>query len=290
MDAFVCFELQADTPAAAEMALADAFEAGASGAEERDARATEPPTWRLYAPAGAAAAVARSLAAHAPGVRVEPPEPVPVEDWSERWKQGLEVVELSARLRIRPSFLPASAAPGQAEIVIDPAQAFGTGAHASTRLALAWIDTLAERLPEPTRVLDVGCGTGVLALAALRLGARRALGLDLDPLAARAARHNAAANALSERLDVLLGPIEALSAAPAFELVVANLLSGELAPVLAPMAARAAPGASLVLSGLLAAEATAVVSACSAVGLRFEAAREQRDANGDTWTALLMRR
>jgi ribosomal protein L11 methyltransferase len=284
---FVSFALEADAAQAAEAALADAFEAGASGAEQRDGADGRAPTWKLYAPAAAAPAVARALAAHAPAVRAAAPQAVPEEDWSERWKRGLRAIEVSPRLRVRPSFVAAAA--DRAEIAIDPGQAFGTGAHASTRLALELIDALAPRLPAGARVLDVGCGSGVLALAALRLGAARAVGLDLDPLAVAAARANATANALGARLDLVLGPIDALGAAT-FELVVANLLRSEMLPLLPAIAARTRRSGHAVLSGLLEGEVPGVVEACARVGLRRQSERGRGDASGGRWSALLMRR
>lgn len=284
---FVSFSVQAESRQAAEAALADAFEAGASGAEERDGADGSAPTWLLYAPAATAPAVGRALAAHAPAVRAAAPALVPEEDWSERWKRGLRAIEVSPRLRVRPSFVAAAA--GRAEIAIDPGQAFGTGAHASTRLALECIDALAPDLSSGARVLDVGCGSGVLALAALRLGAARAVGLDLDPLAVAAARENAAANALGARLHLLLGPIDALGGA-AFELVVANLLRSEMLPLLPAIAARTRSSGQVVLSGLLEEEAPALLEACARVGLRRRAERGRSDASGGRWRALVMRR
>src|SRR5207249_3755458 len=120
-------------------------------------------------------------------------------------------IEVSERLRIRASFEPSPPRAGQRDLVIDPGQAFGTGGHESTRLALAWIDDLRGELGAPPGILDVGTGTGVLALAALALGARRAVACDVDPLAAAAARANARANGLAAQLDVFAGSPEALS-------------------------------------------------------------------------------
>ncbi len=280
----MAFELRAEPPEAAEPALADAFEAGAAGLEEREGKGGA--TWVLYAPAERAEAVAGACAAHAPAVWSSEPRPVPEQDWSERWKQGLEPIELGSALCVRPSFVAGAAGAETPELVIDPGQAFGTGGHASTRLALEWVVQLAPGLPPGARVLDVGCGTGVLALAALRLGARRAVALDLDPLAARAARDNAAANGLESGLLVLCGPVDALRPA-AFELVVANLLRRELLPLLPGIAAQLADAGHLVLSGLLAHEAGAVTEACERVGLTASGERGLLDANGDRWVSLL---
>ena len=278
------FELRARERDAAELALADAFEAGAAGVEERER--SDGAIWLLYARAEQAEGVAGALAAHAPQVRASAPRPLPDRDWSERWKQGLEPIAVSGGLCIRPSFLPAPATAG-AELVIDPGQAFGTGGHASTRLALEWIARLAPGLPPGARLLDVGCGTGVLALAGLRLGVSAAVALDLDPLATASARDNARANGLAPHL--LLGPLEALRPA-GFELVVANLLRSELLPLLPGIAAQTAEAGRVVLSGLLGSERDAVEAACAGIGLRPCGERDDRDANGDRWISLLLAR
>jgi ribosomal protein L11 methyltransferase len=283
----VCFEVRAESAPAGEAALADAFDAGAAGLEERDGEAGA--IWLLYAAAAAAPAVAAALARFAPAVRAAAAAAVPEEDWSERWKEGLAAIEISPLLRVRPSFVRTALARGQAEVVIDPAQAFGTGGHESTRLALEWIAELAPGLPPGARVLDVGCGSGVLALAALRLGAAQAVALDLDPLAAAAARENAAHNALSARTHVLLGTLAALRPV-GFALVVANLLRSELLPLLGDIAQRTAREGHAVLSGLLAAELPRVEEACARAGLRRLAARERADASGERWAALLTAR
>jgi ribosomal protein L11 methyltransferase len=287
MRAFVRFRVRADSAEGGEVALADAFESGASGVEELEAEGAL--IWDVYVPASAARAVADALRAHAPGVDAAEPAAVPQEDWSECWKQGLERLLVSPRLSVRPSCVAAQPEAGRAELVIDPGQAFGTGGHASTRLALEWIDACAAELIGSARVLDVGCGSGVLALAALRLGAGSAVGIDLDPLATQAARGNAVANDLATRAHFVLGPIAAIGAA-GFELVAANLLCNEMLPLLDQIALRVRAGGAVVLSGLLEPEAARVAAACNGLGLRSEGRRELADANGDRWVGLLMRR
>jgi ribosomal protein L11 methyltransferase len=285
--AFVRFRVCADSAERGEAALADAFESGASGVEELDAESAL--IWDVYAPASAARSVANALRGHAPAVDADEAVAVPQEDWSERWKQGLETLLVSPRLCVRPSCVAALPEQGRAELVIDPGQAFGIGGHASTRLALEWIDACAAEWTGSGRVLDVGCGTGVLALAALRLGAETGIGIDLDPLATEAARDNAVANGLAGRAHFVLGPITALGTA-SFELVVANLLCSEMLPLLDEIALRVRAGGAVVLSGLLEPEAARVAAACNGLGLRSEGWREHVDANGDCWVGLLMRR
>lgn len=287
MRAFVRFRVRADSAEPGEAALADAFESGASGVEELEVESAF--MWDVYAPASAARSVADALRGHAPTVKAAEAAAVPQEDWSERWKRGLETLLVSPRLSVRPSCVEAQPGMGRVEVVIDPGQAFGTGGHASTRLALEWIDACAAELVSSARVLDVGCGTGVLALAALRLGAGTAVGIDLDPLATQAARDNAVANGLAARAHFVLGPVAALGAA-GFELVAANLLCSEMLPLLGEIARRVRAGGAVVLSGLLDPETARVVAACEGLGLRGEGRRDHVDANGDRWVGLLMRR
>ena len=285
---FVRIALSGGTAELRECAAADAFAAGALGAEERDG---PPAALWVYAAASDAAAVRAALAPFA-GLSVGAPEPVPERAWSEAWKEGLEAIVISPRLLVRPSFAPAPAGFAGRALVIDPGQAFGTGGHASTRLALEAIAALPEAALAGARVLDVGCGTGVLALAALALGAGCAVGCDLDPLATAAAREAARANGLAARLALVTGSLDALGprAAGAFGLVVANLLRRELEPLLAALARAVRPGGHVILSGLLASERERIEPALGALGLPVLASHLATDAGGDAWLALRARR
>jgi ribosomal protein L11 methyltransferase len=288
-ESFARIEVRAADRELAERLEAEAYEAGALGLEERE-EADGGIALSVYAPASAAQAVAAALRRTPSSAHIADPEPVPARDWSEAWKSGLRATQVSERLRVRPSFLEPSRAPGQAELVIDPGQAFGTGSHASTRLALEWIDLLAPGLPEGARILDVGCGTGVLALATLRLSrGTRGVALDVDPEATAATRANAQHNGLAARLDVLLGPLTALREA-SFAMVVANLLRTELLPLAAEIALHTAPGGVAIVSGLLDSEGTAVEKALARVGLATQDARTRLDPGGERWISLVTRR
>jgi ribosomal protein L11 methyltransferase len=284
--AFVSLVLRASDPDRAEQAVADAYEAGALGLEERSgSRGIE---WLLYLPAAATAAVCAALARHP--VTLAAPQPLPEVDWARRWQADHRPVEVSPRLCVRPSFAPVAAREGRREVVIDPGAAFGTGAHESTRLALEWIDALAPELPPDRSVLDVGAGSGVLALAALALAPVRAVACDVDPIAALACRDNARRNARGERLLVYAGELRALAPGRDFAAVFANLLRRELEPLLPELARRAAPGAPIVLAGLLEGERAGVEALARRQGLAAEGLRSRRDASGETWVGLLMRR
>jgi ribosomal protein L11 methyltransferase len=286
----------------AERVAAEAYAAGAVGLEERENQ--KGVTLLLYARAGDAETVRRAVelvGVPAPVVEVVA---VPDADWSEAWKADLEATVVSPRLVVRPSFVSFVASSARqpekpAEIVVDPGQAFGTGGHPSTRLALEWIDRLAPALEPGARILDVGTGTGVLALAALRLSGgvgSQAVALDIDPLASAAALANAEVNGLAARFHVFTGPLAALRREPregrgafdlAFDLVVANLLRTEMLPLLGEISQRMRPGANAVLSGLLASERGSVEAAAGAVGLAAVGARYGDDDSGERWAALL---
>jgi ribosomal protein L11 methyltransferase len=201
-------------------------------------------------------------------------------------------LEVGRRLVVRPSFVEAPVgAMGRLELVIDPGQAFGTGHHASTRLALECMADERSAWDASQRVLDVGTGTGVLAMAAVRLGAGRATGLDLDPLSPPDALRWSRVNGLADRCDWLLGPVGAVAGAR-FDWVLANLLRREMMPIAEELARAVTPGGHLVLSGLLADERDRVVARFEGLGLVAlpERERRQRDETGDHWIGLVMAR
>ncbi len=279
-------EVRAADAEQAERLAAEAYAAGATGLEERECGGEI--TLILYAPTAVADAVRDAVAACGPEIRVA--SPVAVDDtlWSEQWKVGLTATIISPRMLIRPSFVSAALLPGQSEIVIDPGQAFGTGGHASTRLALEWIEHCAQTLKRGARVLDIGTGTGVLSLAAAKLCAAEVVAFDIDPLATEAARVNARRNGV-DRLHLFTGGLEAVGDL-AFDLVVANLLRSEMLPLLGGIAARVRAGGNAVFSGLLETESESVVEALRQVGLRASGSRSLADASGDLWSALLTTR
>ena len=264
-----------------EWLLAEAFEAGAGGAEESefDGRFRAD----IYAAPDEIESLRETIAAHeAPDTRVDPVETLPEVDWSEAWKEGLEALEISPRLLIRPPFVASPGRPGQREIVIEPGQAFGTGNHASTRLCLEWIDGLVAGEtpgPEIDRVLDVGTGSGVLALAAVGLGVERAIGFDLDPVAVEAAEEAARDNPRGAAAEFFAGPIDAV-ADSRFPLVVANLLKKEMLPIAEEIASRVAPGGRLVLAGLLEEDLGPVLERFAQFGLEEVGRRQRTDAIG----------
>ncbi|MCA1988810.1 MAG: 50S ribosomal protein L11 methyltransferase [Desulfarculus sp.] len=203
------------------------------------------------------------------------------QDWGENWKRHFRPRALTKRLVVAPPWERAELNPGQVEIVIDPGQAFGTGQHESTLLCLRRLEHLVGRGQLPPRLLDVGCGTGILGLAFLLLGGQEAIGIDLDPLAVEASLHNAELNHLAGRLHASLTPLAELPGR--FPLVVANLTAKDLEMVAADLVTHLAPAGELIVSGLLVMQIKQVRAALEAHGLRLI---EQDSLSG--WASLVM--
>jgi ribosomal protein L11 methyltransferase len=154
-------------------------------------------------------------------------------DWAEAWKAHFPVLRVGRRLVIRPTWRRHRRLPDDVVLALDPGMAFGTGLHPTTRLCLAAVESLADRgLLADARVLDVGCGSGILAIAALKLGARDGHGMDTDPIAIEATIANASRNRLARRLRALEGSLP--SGRGSFEVVLANLIASVLV-TLAPL-------------------------------------------------------
>jgi ribosomal protein L11 methyltransferase len=233
------------------------------------------------------------------------PAPVftPVEDqnWMEAWKVHYQPIPIGKRLIIVPTWLESPDA-NRVTIKIDPGMAFGTGTHPTTQLCLGLIEeyfneesgTIERKSPAfarpPSSVIDVGCGSGILSIAALKLGADFALGVDIDEASVKASRENAGANGISaSQFEIGRGSVtEVLS--PCFQIQNAPLV---LANILAPIIIRlfnlglaelVSPGGRLILSGILADQAGGVISSVEAHGLELAEKRQIGD-----WVALLVR-
>ena len=257
----------------AEVALAELLPLAPGGVEEVDL-GDDRIEYAVYgAPGELPALPALEAAAGAALVEVVTSD-VP-DDWADRWRSFHRPVLVGERLLVRPPWEPARE--GVLDVVVDPGQAFGTGGHATTRLCLELLLGLA-----PAGLSDLGCGSGVLAIAAAKLGFAPVRAYDLDPLALAATAANARANGVDvavERFDARRGP------APSAPVVVANIVR----PVLLELAARGfagAPPRTLVLSGLLAHEAD---EAAGAFAARHGLVEIERRSAAE-WTALLLRR
>ena len=196
------------------------------------------------------------------------------------WRPYARAVTVGDRLVVRPPWVAPLVAPGAVEVIVDPGRAFGSGAHPSTRLALA---ALVQLVQGGERVLDVGCGSGVLALAALALGAAEAVGVDIDPAAREATTANAARNGMGDRLAVT--DTIARPAGPTggrYPVVVANLLLPDLVSLAPEIATAVHEHGALVVSGVLEGQRTEVEQA-------FTGASVVAAAGEDGWLALTLR-
>lgn len=203
------------------------------------------------------------------------------DDWLNAWKTDYHALEISPRLAVVPSWEIAgwSGREGQLPLVIDPGVAFGTGVHETTVLCLR---ALVDLAPGRT-VLDVGTGTGILAIAAARLGAARVVALDLDPVAVGVARNNVAQNGVQDAVTVLPSDlVAAVSGTGTFDVVVANLLAGLVERLLPEVSRVMVPGGRLLASGLVESQAQRVADAMRRYG--FADIGQQRMAD---WVLLV---
>jgi ribosomal protein L11 methyltransferase len=213
-----------------------------------------------------------------PPVRFEPLED---QVWERAWIEHFQPMAFGKRLWIYPSW---AEVPDDGSVVLrlDPGLAFGTGTHPTTALCLEWLD--AQNMQGKT-VIDYGCGSGILAIAALLLGAQSAIGYDNDPQALTATKDNADQNRCAGKLQMKLVETKGETIREQADVVLANILAGplrELAPLIAPLVK---PGGDLVLSGILAEQAEEVMAAYRALGFGFEtpAIREE-------WVRLVAKR
>jgi ribosomal protein L11 methyltransferase len=202
------------------------------------------------------------------------------EDWADAWKRHFPVLRIGRRLVIRPSWRRHRRRAGDVVIALDPGMAFGTGLHPTTRLCLVALERLEVR---GARVLDVGAGSGILSIAAAHLGAETVLALDHDPIANESTIANAHRNRLGRRIRARFGSLP--TAEPAFDVVLANLVSSIIIGLAPALVAELAPHGTLIASGIFRDREDEVRAALDHEGL----AVRERDIDGD-WVALTLAR
>lgn len=194
------------------------------------------------------------LSSRQPGLDLPSPTIAPVrsEDWSTSWKVHFKPLRVGARLLIVPTWEEAESQPGDLVLRIDPGMAFGTGGHETTRLCLELLEKIVDSGSQGSlpSLLDLGTGSGILAMAASRLGAGRILALDIDPEAVEVARENLVLNDLADQVECGTIPLELLE--ERFDIILANILAEELVRLAPSLSARLNPGGALILSGILA--------------------------------------
>jgi len=214
-------------------------------------------------------------------------------DWAEAWKSDFKTLRIGRRIVIKPSWQSYAAKPEQVVIELDPGQAFGTGLHPSTRLIL---EVLERHVKPGDRVLDVGTGSGILAIAAAKLGAGKIVALDIDPVALEVAHENVARNGAQDRISLQRASlIPAAVPEPvfdfrdtwggAFDLLLMNILADVIVRSAGPIAACLTEGGQAIVSGILQAQEDAVRQALTAAGLSVVKRRSKKD-----WVALISRK
>lgn len=202
------------------------------------------------------------------------------EDWANNWKKYYHAQKIGEKLAVCPSWETYEPEGGEKVIRLDPGMAFGTGTHETTRLCLRLLE---QCVTGETKLLDVGTGSGILAVGAALLGAPRALGVDIDPVAVRVAKENAALNGVSGVTEFVCGDLtETVSGR--FEIVTANIVADVILRLLGTVKDFLAPGGAWIVSGIIDTRADETESACLDAGFRVETRVEEGG-----WVAMLLR-
>lgn len=206
--------------------------------------------------------------------------PMEEEDWANGWKKYYQPLEIGKRLYVVPEWLPHEAPAGRVSLILNPGLTFGTGAHPTTQLCLEGVERCAA---QGQRVLDLGCGSGILSIAALKLGADYALGVDIDPKAPDVARENAELNDVSaESYGLLAGDVlgdkslRARLAEEKWDLILANIVADVIIPLSATVGPWLAPGGKFLCAGIIDTRAAEVRAALEGNGFIIEEAPERK--------------
>ncbi|MBL8154968.1 MAG: 50S ribosomal protein L11 methyltransferase [Anaerolineae bacterium] len=248
-------------------------------------------TVRAYIPADERAEEAKLKLEQALGyMNLMYPMPAPVyqivheEDWAEAWKAHYHPVRVGQRIFIRPLWVQVEAQPNDVVLSLDPGMAFGTGTHPTTQLCLEALETTVR---PGIKVLDLGCGSGILGIAAVKLGAAQVLGLDTDPMAVRVTEENSAQNGVSDKIIAQQGSLETVvTSARRFDLIVVNILARVIIAMCAEhLGDVVRPGGLAIFSGIIEEQAADVEAALRKTGLEPYQRRQQGD-----WVVIEARR
>ncbi len=205
------------------------------------------------------------------------------EKWAESWKENFKPVHVTPSLVVAPPWEKYVARKGEIVIEIDPGMAFGTGTHPSTQMCLEALEKLILPSSGKLSLLDVGTGSGILAIAAWKMGVKDVLAVDIDPVAIDCARKNAAANGVDRRIDFRVGSLSRLRRR--FDIVAANLLPQEILKLTRSLAGRMAPEGLLIVSGILRGQKKEIAAAFAEHGLKVWRSRELKG-----WACLIFRK
>ena len=186
-------------------------------------------------------------------------------NWNLEWEQSINVIEVTDKIVIKPTFREYQEKPGQIVLVIDPKMSFGTGEHQTTKIMLMFLEKYIEC---GESILDVGSGTGVLAIAALKLGAQHSIAIDIDEWCLDNAIENAQLNNVEKFIDVRQGEITDIKE-PGFDIILANIQKDILLKICNEIFSRVKPGGKVILSGLLTSDEEDIKKAYIELGLQF---------------------
>jgi ribosomal protein L11 methyltransferase len=247
-------------------------------------RGGEPVLLRAYVPSSELGAVLiadlRAAMEAYPAVQLTA-KPIYEQDWAVSWREFFGVVETGGRVVIVPTWIDHESLAGQIVVRLDPGQAFGTGHHETTRLCLAALDKLAR---PGVRMLDNGTGSGVLSIAAAKLGVEQITAVDIDAIAAEVAQRNCDANGIGDRVTITAGTLSE-DHAGRYELAVSNISTPANLRLARVFGKVVEPGGDLLLSGILTPDAPNVVAAFADEGFEHLETTEERD-----WCCIHLRR
>lgn len=200
-------------------------------------------------------------------------------NWNELWEKSREVIRVSDRIIIKPSFKDYK--PTQTEIVltIDPKMSFGTGEHHSTKLVLRLLEKYVNK---GINVLDVGSGTGILAIASIKLGAKKAVAVDFDEICLENSKENCAVNEVEDFVEILTGEIDVVKEKD-FDLIIANIHKNVVIEIAEKIQARLKPTGKVILAGLLASDQKDIETKYHSLGFRIEEVEQM-----DEWIAVVL--
>lgn len=206
------------------------------------------------------------------------------QNWAEAWKAHYHPLRIGKKIVVRPLWETTELQPGDIEIALDPGMAFGTGTHATTQLCLA---ALEDVMRPGLSVLDLGCGSGILAIAAAKLGAAKIVAVDIDPLSVKATDENAAVNSVADKISAYEGSLETgLGSARRFDLLLANILAKIIIEMCDHRLGQVVrPGGQAIFSGIIAEQVNDVQAALKRTGLTPTDVRQDGD-----WVAILASR
>jgi len=275
-----------EVPEAAEDALGDWL--GRAGANATFRSADPPHAFYAYFPPGAAAPDPAALAAF-PGVRLVRAERFADQDWLAKSREGFGPIQVGRGFHIRPPWDDAPPPAGRVPIVVNPGLAFGTGGHETTRLCMGLVEDLADQGGLQDPVLDIGAGTGILALTAWLCGARQVTAFDIDPdcgpAMAELLEHNAALFQGARPFEAFVGTLDDPRVRGPYRTLLANILLETIQDLLPRMAELAAPGGRLVASGILGERQDEALVSLAAHGFQ-----PRRLAREGAWIAILAQR